>query len=70
MQREVSYSELRQKLKAACDQVCDRHEPLLVRRRSGGDVVLTAKEDYEALEETAYLLSSPEVKSTRGPTQV
>jgi len=29
-----------------------------------------AKEDYEALEETAYLLSSPEVKSTRGPTQV
>ena len=60
MQRAVSYSELRRKLKAVCDQVCDRHEALLIKRRRGGDVVLMAKEDYEALEETAYLLSSPE----------
>jgi antitoxin YefM len=60
MQRAVSYSELRKKLKTVCDQVCDRHEPLLIKRRSGGDVVLMAKEDYESLEETAYLLSSPE----------
>jgi antitoxin YefM len=60
MQRAVSYSELRRKLKAVCDQVCDRHEALLIKRRRGGDVVLMAKEDYESLEETAYLLSSPE----------
>jgi antitoxin YefM len=60
MQRAVSYSELRKKLKAVCDQVCDEHEPLLIKRRRGGDVVLMAKEDYESLEETAYLLSSPE----------
>jgi antitoxin YefM len=60
MQRAVSYSELRKKLKTVCDQVCDRHEALLIKRRSGGDVVLMAKEDYESLEETAYLLSSPE----------
>jgi antitoxin YefM len=60
MQRAVSYTELRKKLKAVCDQVCDQHEPLLIRRRRGGDVVLVAKEDYESLEETAYLLSSPE----------
>jgi antitoxin YefM len=56
----VSYSELRRSLKAACDQVCDRHEPLLIERRRGGDVVLLAKDDYDSLEETAYLLSSPE----------
>ena len=42
----VSYSELRRSLKAACDQVCDRHEPLLIERRRGGDVVLLATEDY------------------------
>jgi antitoxin YefM len=60
MQRAVSYSELRRKLKTVCDQVCDRHEALLIKRRRGGDVVLMAKEDYESLEETAYLLSSPE----------
>ena len=60
MQRAVSYSELRRKLKAVCDQVCNRHEALLIKRRRGGDVVLMAKEDCESLEETAYLLSSPE----------
>ena len=60
MDRTLSYSELRRQLKSACDRVCDRREPLLIRRRSGGDVVLLSKEDFEALEETAYLLSSPE----------
>jgi antitoxin YefM len=60
MQRAVSYSELRRKLKMVCDQVCDQREALLIKRRRGGDVVLMAKEDYESLEETAYLLSSPE----------
>ena len=60
MERTISYSELRRELETACDWVCDRHEPLLIRRRRGGDVVLIAKDDYESLEETAYLLSSPE----------
>jgi antitoxin YefM len=60
MSDRVSYSELRRSLKAACDQVCDRHEPLVIERRRGGDVVLLAKEDFQLLEETAFLLSSPE----------
>ena len=60
MERAVSYGELRRKLKTACDEVCDTREPLLITRRRGGDVVLIAKEDYESLAETAYLLSSPE----------
>jgi len=60
MRDRMSYSELRRSLKAACDQVCDRHEPLVIERRRGGEVVLLAREDYVSLEETAYLLSSPE----------
>ena len=56
MRDRISYSRLRRSLKAACDQVCDRHEPLVIERRRGGDVVLLAKEDYAALEETAYRL--------------
>ena len=60
MSDRLSYSELRRSLKAACDRVCDRHEPLVIERRGGGDVVLLAKEDFQSLEETAYLLSSPE----------
>jgi antitoxin YefM len=30
-----------------------------VTRRNGGDVVILAREDYEAMDETAYLLRSP-----------
>jgi antitoxin YefM len=58
MRSTVSYRELSRRLKSACDQVCDRHEPWVVQRR-GGDVVLLARQDYEACQETAYLLSSP-----------
>lgn len=55
-----SYSDLRRNLKAACDHVCDHHEPLFVERRRGGDVVLLSREDFDSLEETAYLLRSPQ----------
>jgi antitoxin YefM len=55
----VSYSELRENLKDHLDQVCDTHAPLLVKRRSGADVVIIAREDYEAMDETAYLNRSP-----------
>lgn len=60
MRDRISYGQLRRKLEAACDQVCDRHKPLVIERRRGGDVLLVAREDYTSLEETAYLLSSPE----------
>ena len=53
MPERVSYSELHRSLKAACEQVCDRHEPLVIERRRGGGVVLLAKEDFQSLEETA-----------------
>jgi antitoxin YefM len=56
----LTYREFRRNLEAACDQVCDQHAPILVERRRGGDVVLLSKEDYESLQETAYLLRSPE----------
>jgi antitoxin YefM len=55
----ISYSELRQTLKAALDRVCDTRVPLRVTRRNGERVVVLPESDYEALEETAYLLRSP-----------
>jgi antitoxin YefM len=55
----VSYSELRQKLKAHMDKVCDDHAPLLVTRQNGKPVVLLSLAEYEELDETAYLLRSP-----------
>ena len=59
MSRALSYSQLRAELKSVLDEVCDTHEPAYVTRRNGGDVVILAREDYEAMDETAYLLRSP-----------
>ena len=59
MPRALSYSQLRAELKSVLDEVCDTHEPAYVTRRNGGDVVILAREDYEAMDETAYLLRSP-----------
>ncbi len=45
------------------DKVCDDHAPVAITRKGEGAVVMISMEDYQALEETAYLLRSP--KNTR-----
>ena len=55
----VSYSKLRQNLKAHIDRVCDDQAPLLVTRQNGEPVVMMSLAEYEGLEETLHLLSSP-----------
>ena len=37
----------------------DDHEPVIVTRAGGKPVVLVSLEDYDAMDETAYLLASP-----------
>jgi antitoxin YefM len=59
MNESISYSDLRSRLKASFDRVCEERVPLLVKRRNGEDVVIMSKDDYNAMEETAYLLRSP-----------
>jgi antitoxin YefM len=59
MDDSVSYTELRENLKNCLDKVCADNVPLLVKRRSGEDVVIISREEFESLEETAYLLRSP-----------
>ena len=41
------------------DQVCDDHAPVAITRKGQGAVVMISMDDYQALEETAYLLRSP-----------
>lgn len=55
----TSYSRARRKLKSVFDRVCRDHEPVVITRRSGENVVVLSEEDYSSLEETAYLLRSP-----------
>lgn len=40
-------------------QVCNDHSPVIITRKEGAPVVLISLEDYQALEETLYLLRIP-----------
>ena len=53
----------RQNLAKTMDKVCRDRAPIIVTRKSSNSVVIMSLEDFEALEETAYLLRSP--KNTR-----
>ena len=55
----ISYTVVRQTLAQRMDQVCDDHTPIIVTRQNNRSVVMLSLEDYQALEETAYLLRSP-----------
>jgi antitoxin YefM len=41
------------------EQVCNDHAPIAITRKGEGAVVMISMDDYQALEETAYLLRSP-----------
>ena len=55
----INYSEARAQLARTMDKVCDDHAPIVITRKSAQSVVLMSLEDFQALEETAYLLRSP-----------
>lgn len=55
----TTYTAFRQKLKSYLDKVRDNHTPLFVTSANGEDVVVLSKSDYESMEETFYLLKSP-----------
>jgi antitoxin YefM len=55
----MSYTSARANLAQTMDRVCDDHEPLIITRSGEPAVVMVSLEDYQSLEETAYLLRSP-----------
>lgn len=55
----MSYTKLRENLKFALDRAVEDHEVIYVERARGGDAVLLSREDFESMNETAYLLRSP-----------
>jgi antitoxin YefM len=59
----ITYTAARQNLAKTMESVCRDRSPVIVRRKSSESVVIMSLEDFEALEETAYLLRSP--KNTR-----
>ncbi len=55
----ISYTNARSNLAKTMEKVCEDHDPVIITRRNEGSVVMMSLEDYQALEETAYLLRSP-----------
>jgi len=56
----ITYTAARSNLAQTMAKVCDDHAPVIITRKAAKPVIMMSLEDYEALEETAYLLRSPE----------
>lgn len=55
----ITYTAARAQLASNMNRVCENHEPLIITRNREQSVVMLSLADYQALEETAYLLRSP-----------
>lgn len=55
----ISYTTARANLAKTMEQVCNDHVPVIITRKREAPVVMISLEDYQAMEETAYLLRSP-----------
>jgi antitoxin YefM len=56
----ITYTAARSNLAQTMAKVCDDHAPIIITRKAAKPVIMMSLDDYEALEETAYLLRSPE----------
>jgi len=55
----ITYSHTRQHLAEIMNKVADDRSPVLITRQAGSPVVMMSLQDFNALEETAYLMRSP-----------
>jgi len=55
----ISYTSARANLASTMESVCNDHAPIIITRKSEDPVVMMSLEDYNAMQETTYLLRSP-----------
>ena len=55
----ISYTNARTNLAKTMEKVCEDHDFVIITRRNERSVVMMSLEDFQALEETSYLLRSP-----------
>ncbi len=55
----ITYTAARENLASTMDKVCADHDPVIITRNRDQAVVMMSLEDYESLQETAYLLRVP-----------
>ncbi len=56
----ITYTSARGNLAKTMEKVCDDHSPVVITRKTAQPVVMMSLEDFSSLEETAYLLRSPQ----------
>ncbi len=57
--RAIPYTAAREQLASTMEEVVADHAPVTITRNGSGAVVMLSLADYESMEETAYLMSSP-----------
>ena len=57
--RSITYTAARENLASTINKVCEDHAPVIITRNRDQAVVMLSLAEYEALQETAYLLRSP-----------
>ena len=57
--KSISYTAARENLAETINKVCQDDVPIVITRRRDQSVVMLSLAEYEALQETAYLLRSP-----------
>ena len=55
----ITYTAARQNLAQTMDEVCENHTPVIITRQKAQPVVMMSLADFNSIQETAYLLSSP-----------
>lgn len=55
----MTYTAARENLASTMDRVCLDHDPVIITRNRDQAVVMVSLDDFESLQETAYLLRSP-----------
>ncbi len=56
----LSYTALRANLSSTMERVCEDHDPVIITKKREPSVVMISLEDYESMEETAFLMRNPE----------
>jgi antitoxin YefM len=57
--KSITYTAARENLASTINRVCEDHAPVVITKNRDQSVVMLSLEEYESLQETAYLLRSP-----------
>jgi antitoxin YefM len=59
MVKSITYTAARENLASTMNKVCEDQAPVIITRNRDQSVVMISLAEYEALQETAYLMRSP-----------